>query len=153
MYEAGQQTYAWVVAACDGREEAYDGRFSTAAADVLDDLAETGLGSDPSQEFVDFRLVARHIGMRLEAASGRGQTVRATLMDPSAPAPSFHSSPTPLMLVSPPTLSVSGWPIWIRRCGTSWRKSIRSTHGTSPTDPVGISPAVAVSCVCSPVAG
>ncbi|MFC8670663.1 AAA family ATPase, partial [Streptomyces sp. NPDC057199] len=95
VYEAGQQTYAWVVAASDGREEAYDGRFSIAVADVLEDLARTGLGSDPSQEFVDFHLVARHIGMRLEAAGGRVQTVRATLMDPSAPKPELPFFPNP----------------------------------------------------------
>ncbi|WP_446046347.1 AAA family ATPase [Streptomyces olivaceus] len=95
VHEAGQQTYAWVIAASDGREEAYDGRFSAAVADVLDDLAETGLGSDPSQEFVDFHLVARHIGKRLEATGGRGQTVRATLMDPSAPTPYLPFFPNP----------------------------------------------------------
>ncbi|MFF5447091.1 AAA family ATPase [Streptomyces sp. NPDC012888] len=95
VYEAGQQTYAWVISASDGSEEAYDGRFSAAVADVLDDLARTGLGSDPSQEYVDFHLVARHIGMRLEAAGGRLQTVRATLMDPSAPRPVLPFFPNP----------------------------------------------------------
>lgn len=95
VYEAGQQTYAWVISASDGREEAYDGRFSAAVADVLGDVARTGLGSDPSQEYVDFHLVARHIGMRLEAAGGRIQTVRATLMDPSAPRPVLPFFPNP----------------------------------------------------------
>ncbi|MFE2964138.1 AAA family ATPase, partial [Streptomyces sp. NPDC059340] len=95
VYEAGQQTYAWVIAASDGREEAYDGRFSTAVADVLDDLARMGLGTDPSQEFVDFHLVARHIGIRLENAGARVQTVRATLMDPSAPKPKLPFFPNP----------------------------------------------------------
>ncbi|MFF4734195.1 AAA family ATPase [Streptomyces mirabilis] len=95
VYEAGRQTYAWVITASDGQEEAYDGRFSAAVADVLDELTRTGLGTDPSQEFVDFHLVARHIGMQLEAAGGRVQTVRATLMDPSAPKPELPFFPNP----------------------------------------------------------
>ncbi|MFD8002622.1 AAA family ATPase [Streptomyces mirabilis] len=95
VFQAGEQTYAWVIAASDGREEAYDGRFSRAVADVLEDLARTGLGTDPSWEFVTFRKVARHIGMRLETAEGPAQTVRATLMDPSAPTPELPFFPNP----------------------------------------------------------
>ncbi|MFD5159673.1 AAA family ATPase, partial [Streptomyces hawaiiensis] len=103
-YEAGRQTYAWVIAASDGQEEAYDGRFSTAVAEVLEDLARTGLGTDPSQAYIDFHLVARHIGMRLEEAGGRVQTVRATLMDPSAPKPvlPFFSNPAHPAFVTDP---------------------------------------------------
>ncbi|MFG2785958.1 hypothetical protein ACGFY7_50130 [Streptomyces prunicolor] len=95
VYEAGLETYAWVISASDGQEEAYDGRFSTAVAEVLEDLAATGLRTDASQEHVDFQLVARHIGMRLESAWGRVQTVRATLMDPSAPKPLLPFFPNP----------------------------------------------------------
>ncbi|MFG2805845.1 AAA family ATPase [Streptomyces massasporeus] len=95
VHEAGEEGFAWVIAASDGAEEAYDGRFSTAVAEVLEELSRTGLGTDESQEFVAFSLVARHIGMRLEAADGRVQTVRATLMDPSAPEPVLPFFPNP----------------------------------------------------------
>ncbi|MFD9938704.1 AAA family ATPase [Streptomyces massasporeus] len=95
VHEAGEEGFAWVIAASDSEEEAYDGRFSTAVAEVLEDLSRTGLGTDESQEFVAFSLVARHIGMRLEAADGRVQTVRATLMDPSAPEPVLPFFPNP----------------------------------------------------------
>ncbi|MEC7053618.1 WD40 repeat domain-containing protein [Streptomyces violaceochromogenes] len=95
LYEAGEESFAWVITASDGEEDAYDGRFSIAVAEVLEDLNHTGLGTDRSQEFVAFSLVARHIGMRLEAAHGRVQTVRATLMDPSAPEPVLPFFPNP----------------------------------------------------------
>ncbi|MFJ7334504.1 AAA family ATPase [Streptomyces sp. NPDC101116] len=95
VHEAGEEGFAWVIAASDGAEEAYDGRFSTVVAEVLEELSRTGLGTDESQEFVAFSLVARHIGMRLEAADGRVQTVRATLMDPSAPEPVLPFFPNP----------------------------------------------------------
>ncbi|MFD8234624.1 AAA family ATPase [Streptomyces sp. NPDC059696] len=95
VHEAGEEGFAWVIAASDGEEEAYDGRFSTAVAEVLEELSRTGLGTDESQEFVAFSLVARHIGVRLEAADGRVQTVRATLMDPSAPEPVLPFFPNP----------------------------------------------------------
>lgn len=98
LHETGRDTYAWVIAAADAEEEAYDGRFSLAVADVLEDLARTGLGTDRSRPFVSFSLVARQIGIRLEGAAGRVQTVRATPMDPSADEPELPFFANPLFV-------------------------------------------------------
>ncbi|MFD5159676.1 hypothetical protein ACFWMJ_16615 [Streptomyces hawaiiensis] len=101
LHEAGRDTYAWVIAAADATEDAYDGRFSAAVAEVLGELAVTGLGTDPARRFVSFSLVARRLGQRLEEAEGRVQTVRATLMDPSADEPELPFFPNPLFVDSP----------------------------------------------------
>ncbi|MFC8660591.1 hypothetical protein ACFUI0_00025, partial [Streptomyces sp. NPDC057199] len=98
LHEAGRETYAWVIAAADADEEAYDGRFSVAVSQVLKELGHTGLGTDPSRRFVSFSLVARQIAMRLEGAQGRVQTVRATPLDPSADEPSLPFFPNPLFV-------------------------------------------------------
>ncbi|MEV6551491.1 AAA family ATPase [Streptomyces sp. NPDC051597] len=95
VYEAGRETFAWVIAACDGGEVAYDGRFSQAVADVLQELATTGIGTDPTRRFVHFSRVAQRIGQRLDELGGPAQTIRATLMDGSCPEPElpFFTNP------------------------------------------------------------
>ncbi|MER5254502.1 hypothetical protein [Streptomyces sp. NPDC002855] len=98
LHEAGRETYAWVIAAADAAEDAYDGRFSVAVSQVLQELSRTGLGTDPSRRFVSFTLVARQIAMRLEGAEGRVQTVRATPVDPSAAEPKLPFFPNPLFI-------------------------------------------------------
>ncbi|MFB7160956.1 hypothetical protein [Streptomyces sp. NPDC056242] len=101
LHEAGRETYAWVIAAADAAEDAYDGRFSVAVSQVLQELSRTGLGTDRSRRFVSFTLVARQIAMRLEGAEGRVQTVRATPLDPSADEPNLPFFPNPLFVETP----------------------------------------------------
>ncbi|GAA5050603.1 caspase family protein [Nocardia callitridis] len=51
---------AWVIAASGAGEDAYDGRFSIALAEVLQDVADTGLDTDPSVETTGARVVVAH---------------------------------------------------------------------------------------------
>jgi hypothetical protein len=65
LQHAGRDTYAWVLAASGVDEDAYDGRFSSAVADVLDELSRTGFGADPTRRYVAFSVMARHVRKRV----------------------------------------------------------------------------------------
>ncbi|MFF4352643.1 caspase family protein [Streptomyces sp. NPDC001530] len=95
MPGAEREVHAWVIAASGGDESAYDGRFSRAVADVLGDIARTGLGADPTRRHVAFSVVAKHIRRRVEAMPGLPQQVHATLLDPSMDEPDLPFFPNP----------------------------------------------------------
>ncbi|AXE87274.1 ATP-binding protein [Streptomyces sp. Go-475] len=95
LQHAGRDTYAWVIAAAASDEAAYDGRFSVAAAEVLDELARTGLGTSPARPFVAFSVVARRIRQRVEAMPGVPQTVVATPLDQGLDDPLLPFFPNP----------------------------------------------------------
>ncbi|BDM67205.1 hypothetical protein HEK616_06920 [Streptomyces nigrescens] len=98
---ADEDTSAWVIAAAGGGEDAFDGRFSLAVAEVLEECARTGLGSDPSQRYVSFSLLARRIGDRVSRMAGVPQTVHATPLDPSRPEPCLPFVPNPCFVDDP----------------------------------------------------
>ncbi|MER5218155.1 hypothetical protein ABT063_48605 [Streptomyces sp. NPDC002838] len=95
LQHAGRDTHAWVLAASGGDEDAYDGRFSRAVADVLDELSHTGLGADITRRYVAFSVVARHVRRRVEAMPGVPQTVFATAMDLGLDEPELPFFPNP----------------------------------------------------------
>ncbi|MFI1220888.1 MULTISPECIES: caspase family protein [unclassified Streptomyces] len=95
LRHAGRNTHAWVLAASGTDEDAYDGRFSRAVADVLRELSRTGLGTDPTREHVAFSTVARHVRRRVEAAAGVPQTVLATAVDLGMDEPDLPFFPNP----------------------------------------------------------
>ncbi|MCX4388107.1 caspase family protein [Micromonospora peucetia] len=86
LQRTGQTTTTWVIAAAGPDEDAFDGRFSWAVADVLDRLAIDGLGADPSLRYVPLELVSRRIAKRVAAQNGLPQRVYATPVDPAQPA-------------------------------------------------------------------
>ncbi|MFE2867289.1 AAA family ATPase [Embleya sp. NPDC059259] len=71
---------AWVIAASGGGEDAYDGRFSIALAEVFEEVARTGLDTDPARTHVPFSKVARRVRQRVERMPGMVQTVQSTAM-------------------------------------------------------------------------
>lgn len=71
---------AWVIAASGGGEDAYDGRFSIALAEVFEEVARTGLDTDPARSHVPFSTVARRVRQRVERMPGLVQTVQSTAM-------------------------------------------------------------------------
>ena len=79
----GHDARVWVIAGAGPDEDAFDGRFSTAVAAVLAQLAKDGLGTDPSRRYVSFQTVARRIAERVEAMPGLPQRVHATPIDPA----------------------------------------------------------------------
>ena len=81
-----EDLHAWVIAATSQTDVAYDGRFSEAVADVLEQIADNGLDTDPSIEFVRWSRLVRAMQLRLEA-SGSSQRIHATMIDPSQPLP------------------------------------------------------------------
>ncbi|MEW2378588.1 caspase family protein [Micromonospora sp. NPDC047812] len=85
LQQTGPDTKTWVIAAAGPDEDAFDGRFSWAVADVLDRLAIDGLGADPSMRHVPLELVARRIAKRVAAQKGLPQRVHATPVDPAQP--------------------------------------------------------------------
>jgi hypothetical protein len=95
LQHAGRDTYAWVIAAAASDEAAYDGRFSVAAAEVLDELARTGLGTGTTRPYVAFSVVARRIRQRVEAMPGIPQTVVATPLDQGLDDPLLPFFPNP----------------------------------------------------------
>ncbi|MFH8493974.1 NACHT and WD repeat domain-containing protein [Streptomyces coeruleorubidus] len=95
LQHAGRDTYAWVIAAAASDEEAYDGRFSLATAEVLDELARTGLGTSTTRPYVAFSVVARRIRQRVEAMPGIPQTVVATPLDQGLDDPLLPFFPNP----------------------------------------------------------
>ncbi|MET9864680.1 caspase family protein [Streptomyces sp. NPDC006386] len=98
---AGRDTYAWVIAAAGGSEDAFDGRFSQAVSEILEESSRTGLGTSPTQPYVSFSLLARRIGERLGRMPGLPQTIHATPLDPSHPEPELPFVPNPLFVWDP----------------------------------------------------
>jgi len=84
LRRTGQDTRTWVIAAAGPDEDAFDGRFSRAVADVLDRLAIDGLGVDPSTPYVPLEVVTRRITERVTAYGGLPQRVHATPARPGA---------------------------------------------------------------------
>ncbi|WP_157112553.1 AAA family ATPase, partial [Nocardia speluncae] len=93
VYGSHTPVNAWVIAASGTDEDAYDGRFSIALAEVLKAVAETGLDTDRSWSHVPFKTVARQIQLRVEKMSGISQSVHSTLMDPAAGEPDLPFFP------------------------------------------------------------
>ena len=93
VYGSHTPVNAWVIAASGTDEDAYDGRFSIALAEVLNAVAETGLDTDPSRSHVPFKTVARQIQLRVEKMSGISQSVHSTPMDPAVRDPDLPFFP------------------------------------------------------------
>ncbi|MCX4715083.1 hypothetical protein [Streptomyces virginiae] len=84
MQIADDQLHAWVIAATSPDKAAYDGAFSTAVAEVLEEIAANGLDTSPSLRYVRWDRVTSAIQLRLGAA-GRRQKVHSTKIDTSQP--------------------------------------------------------------------
>ncbi|GCD99659.1 AAA family ATPase [Embleya hyalina] len=80
-HRPGAGSKAWVIAASAPQQDAFAGDFSYALAEVLQEVAETGLDTDPARRFVAFSAVARRIANRVRQRSKFGQLVHATAMD------------------------------------------------------------------------
>ena len=78
------QLHAWVIAATSPDRAAYDGAFSTAVAEVLEEIAANGLDTSPSLRYVRWDRVTSAIQLRLSAINGR-QKVHSTKVDTSQP--------------------------------------------------------------------
>ncbi|MFE3205605.1 hypothetical protein ACFXKZ_47520, partial [Embleya sp. NPDC059237] len=86
---------AWVIAASSGGEDAYDGRFSLALAEVLEELARTGLDTDPARSHVPFSTVTRRVRRRVERMPGPVQSVQSTAMVLAEDEPALPFFPNP----------------------------------------------------------
>ncbi|MFE3205602.1 AAA family ATPase [Embleya sp. NPDC059237] len=95
VHRAHSPTNAWVIAASSGREAAYDGRFSRVVAEVLEEVAETGLDTDPERSHVSFTAVARRIRARMERSPGLVQHVQSTAIEAAADEPHVPFFPNP----------------------------------------------------------
>jgi WD40 repeat protein len=84
---AGWDTSVWVIAAAGSRQDAFDGRFSSAVAEALEQLTVDGLGTDPSRPYVSFSTFARSVGRRIESMPGIPQRVHASVLDPAQDEP------------------------------------------------------------------
>ncbi len=93
-----RQVRGWVIAACQGRQVAYDGRFTTAVINVLRAVRDGALDIDPGVEHVPLQTVARAIHQEVNRlatdADAAHQQVTATLIDMSVePDPPFFRNP------------------------------------------------------------
>ncbi|MGW9210423.1 hypothetical protein ACWGR4_25960 [Embleya sp. NPDC055664] len=93
VHRAGTNVRAWVIAASTGDQDAFDGLFSRVVAEVLDDLARTGLDTDPARPYVHFSVVARHIHARMSQRSAFAQDVWSTPLDPGPVEPDLPFFP------------------------------------------------------------
>jgi WD40 repeat protein len=62
-----EERRVWVLASAEAGEQAFAGRFSAAVSDVLRQLSEDGLGTDPAHEYVPLHQVAQEIRRQLRA--------------------------------------------------------------------------------------
>ncbi|MFD8262120.1 AAA family ATPase [Streptomyces griseoluteus] len=85
---------AWVIAATSPDLPAYDGRFSEAVAEVLEQIACHGLDTSPSLRFVRWDRVTRAIQQSLEAL-GSTQRLHTTPVDMSQELPELPFFPNP----------------------------------------------------------
>ncbi|MCX5209297.1 ATP-binding protein [Kitasatospora sp. NBC_00240] len=88
------ELHAWVIAATGPDEPTYDGLFSTAVAEVLEEIAKNGLDTSESLRFVRWDRVTRAIQQRLELSGGR-QRIHTTKVDTSQPLPELPFFPNP----------------------------------------------------------
>ena len=79
---------AWVIAGTSPDLPAYDGRFSEAVAEVLEQIALHGLDTSPSLRFVRWDRVTRAVQQSLEALGGT-QRLHTTPVDVSQELPFF----------------------------------------------------------------
>ncbi|MFE5564855.1 hypothetical protein ACFQ68_07685 [Amycolatopsis japonica] len=98
---AGRDARAWVIAGAGPGEDAFDGRFSRSVAEVLEQVSEDGLGTDPSLRYVSFPAFARRIAERVEAMPGVPQRVHATPLDPAQGVPELRFFPNPRFVDDP----------------------------------------------------
>jgi len=79
---------AWIIAACEPDQQAFDGRFSQAAANILDKLYRGRLDIDRSMRYVPLATIAREIRREVDVlASAVGsfrQQVTCSIIDISA---------------------------------------------------------------------
>ncbi|MFC8175986.1 hypothetical protein [Streptomyces sp. NPDC057325] len=85
---------AWVIAATSPNLPAYDGRFSEAVAEVLEQIADHGLYTSPSIRYVRWDRVTRAIQNSLDALGGR-QRIHTTRVDVSQELPELPFFPNP----------------------------------------------------------
>ncbi|MGW4706753.1 hypothetical protein ACWEOX_02255 [Streptomyces sp. NPDC004314] len=85
---------AWVIAATSPDRPAYDGRFSEAVAEVLEQIADHGLDTSPSIRFVRWDRVTRAIQNSLEGL-GSSQRIHTTRVDVSQELPELPFFPNP----------------------------------------------------------
>ncbi|MGW9024960.1 hypothetical protein ACWGQ5_12140 [Streptomyces sp. NPDC055722] len=85
---------AWVIAATSPDLPAYDGRFSEAVAEVLEQIARHGLDTSPSLRFVRWDRVTRAIQEGLNAL-GSKQRIHTTRVDVSQELPELPFFPNP----------------------------------------------------------
>ncbi|MFJ6483495.1 ATP-binding protein [Streptomyces sp. NPDC091682] len=78
------QLHAWVIAATSPDRAAYDGAFSTAVAEVLEEIAANGLDTSPLLRYVRWDRVTSAIQLRLSEINSR-QKVHSTKVDTSQP--------------------------------------------------------------------
>ncbi len=97
----GQETCSWVISASGSNENAYDGRFSIAVANVLERLSVNGLGTFPIVRYARFSVVARSIARELRSMRGALQEVHATPLDPSFSEPALTFFPNPRYMNDP----------------------------------------------------
>ncbi|WP_326771167.1 AAA family ATPase (plasmid) [Streptomyces sp. NBC_01591] len=93
MHRSHTPVNAWVLAASSGGEDAYDGRFSIALAQVLEEVADTGLDTDPARSHVEFQLVAKQVAHRVARTPGMAQSVQSTAMVLAADEPALPFFP------------------------------------------------------------
>ncbi|KAK1184437.1 ATP-binding protein [Streptomyces sp. NBS 14/10] len=85
---------AWVIAATSPDRPAYDGRFSEAVAEVLEQIALHGLDTSPSLRFVRWDRVTRAIQQSLQTL-GSTQRLHTTPVDVSQELPELPFFPNP----------------------------------------------------------
>ena len=85
---------AWVIAGTSPDLPAYDGRFSEAVAEVLEQIALHGLDTSPSLRFVRWDRVTRAVQQSLEALGGT-QRLHTTPVDVSQELPELPFFPNP----------------------------------------------------------
>ncbi|MFE2865671.1 hypothetical protein [Embleya sp. NPDC059259] len=95
VHRSDSPANAWVIAASSGHESAYDGRFSVALAEVFDEIARTGLDTDPARSHVPFSTVARRIRRQVEGMPGTVQSVQSTAMVLAEDEPDLPFFPNP----------------------------------------------------------
>ena len=90
---ADESTRAWVLAAADREENAYDAKLTRAVAAALNAAWDGTLGLDPSVEFIPWVLFRDRVISDVERAGPTtlSQRVRSTLLDHTVNPPFFHN--------------------------------------------------------------
>lgn len=95
VHRAENRLSAWVMAACGGEQQAFDGLFSSVVAEVFAQVAADGLGTDPGLPYVRFSEVARQVTGRVRARSHFVQDVVCSALDPGPGEPELPFFPNP----------------------------------------------------------